>query len=1145
MKNRKHTESSNTRGRWRIPLDILVLLAGALCAWCLAHQADQGMRSTALPAGLVLLIMIGIAAAMIGPGRAQASLKPVLRRLLPALTLMLLLLFALAGALLWHQHQDRLNGRTALVANEVNRDLHKALKEQARGLAAALQPIVADKRTREGLRSGDRKKLLADWKPLFETLHREQNLTHFYFSDAGRNCLARLHKPEKFGDRFDRFTILEAERTGKVASGIELGPLGTFTLRVVAPVFDGATRIGYVELGKEIEDVLRSSQGERTGVELAVILRKDELTRETWEAGMKMLGREADWNRLPRSVVIYASQGRLPDAFAALADQDLAGGHEHNKFDREIVDAGKIWCFTAFGLADASGKEVGELLVMNNITALKADFNRTIFLGGTAGGILLALLLGTVFVLLRRTDAGIREQQKALRESEEHLSATLRSIGDGVIACDGEGRVTSLNGAAEALTGWSAAEAAGRPLEEVFRIIHAQTREPAENPVRRALAEGVNVDLANHTALIARDGTERQIADSCAPIRDASGTVAGAVLAFRDVTEEYALKVALRERVKELTCLEAVRQAVHGDASVEDACRSVIPHIIQGMQFPEITVAVISAGSLVVACEGWVEGLTHGMHADIRVYGEVWGRISIFYTQAKPFLTEEQRLVVAIATILSHFCERKEAEHRLTKSEDRFDRAITGTGAGLWDWDMVKDTVFFSPHWKSMLGYEDHEVENDFSGWKNLWHPEDAARIEKAVNDHIEGRTTVYEVEHRLRHKDGSWRWILTRGDIQKDAAGKPVCWTGTNIDITERKRAEEAALQEQRRAETLLSLSQISNRPEEEVIATAVEAAISLTGSNIGYFATLDESESVLTMRYWSKSAHAQCQVTDKPIIYPVAHTGLWGEAVRQRKPIITNDYAAPNPLKRGTPEGHVPVVRHMNIPVFFDNRMVGVAGVGNKQSDYNDGDVRQLQIFMNGLCGILHRKRAEAKLAENEMRYRSIFELANDGIFLQDETGFIDSNQRGSDMYGLPRERIVGRHPGEFAPERRPGGRLSAEVAAEKIAAVMAGIPQTFEWRPLRADGTPFDVEITLSRIDFGPKACIQSIVRDITDRKRAEQEIHQARDQYQSLVENIPGLTYRCKCDKDWTMLFMSDAVDPLTGYPPNDLSVANSG
>ncbi len=174
------------------------------------------------------------------------------------------------------------------------------------------------------------------------------------------------------------------------------------------------------------------------------------------------------------------------------------------------------------------------------------------WLGGLAGAVLLAPLLGLTFLMLRRTDAGIRAQQAHLRESEEHLSATLRSIGDGVIACDREGRVESLNRVAEILTGWTNQEAAGQPIQEVFRIIHAQTRQPAENPVPRALAEGMSVDLANHTALISKDGTERQIADSCAPIRDASGAVAGVVLVFRDVTEAYRQREELREERERL-----------------------------------------------------------------------------------------------------------------------------------------------------------------------------------------------------------------------------------------------------------------------------------------------------------------------------------------------------------------------------------------------------------------------------------------------------------------------------------------------------------------------------------------------------------------------------------------------------------------
>jgi signal transduction histidine kinase/CheY-like chemotaxis protein/HPt (histidine-containing phosphotransfer) domain-containing protein len=105
--------------------------------------------------------------------------------------------------------------------------------------------------------------------------------------------------------------------------------------------------------------------------------------------------------------------------------------------------------------------------------------------------------------------------------------------------------------------------------------------------------------------------------------------------------------------------------------------------------------------------------------------------------------------------------------------------------------------------------------------------------------------------------------------------------------------------------------------------------------------------------------------QIIDKPIVYPIETTGLWGEAVRQRGPVVTNDYAAPNPLKRGTPEGHVPVIRHMNIPVFDGRRIVAVAGVGNKPADYNERDLRQLQLLMEGWWHIAAQKQYELNLA------------------------------------------------------------------------------------------------------------------------------------------------------------------------------------
>lgn len=140
----------------------------------------------------------------------------------------------------------------------------------------------------------------------------------------------------------------------------------------------------------------------------------------------------------------------------------------------------------------------------------------------------------------------VQKSRAALAGEKEQLAVTLRSIGDGVIATDREGRIRLLNKVAENLTGWTLAEARARPLPEVFRILNAQTRAPAENPVERSLREGVIVGLANHTVLVARDGREHQIADSCAPIRDTKSQVIGAVLVFRDVTDDYGRREALK-----------------------------------------------------------------------------------------------------------------------------------------------------------------------------------------------------------------------------------------------------------------------------------------------------------------------------------------------------------------------------------------------------------------------------------------------------------------------------------------------------------------------------------------------------------------------------------------------------------------------
>ncbi len=151
--------------------------------------------------------------------------------------------------------------------------------------------------------------------------------------------------------------------------------------------------------------------------------------------------------------------------------------------------------------------------------------------------------------------------ERDLREREKRLDVTLNSIGDAVIVTDSKGQITRMNPVAESLTGWHFSEAKGQPLTRVFHIINAITRKPAQNPVEKVMEHGQIVGLANHTALIAKDGTEYQIADSAAPIKDDNGSILGIILVFHDVTEEYQLHQQIQNNADRFQHVHAITGA--------------------------------------------------------------------------------------------------------------------------------------------------------------------------------------------------------------------------------------------------------------------------------------------------------------------------------------------------------------------------------------------------------------------------------------------------------------------------------------------------------------------------------------------------------------------------------------------------------
>ncbi len=162
--------------------------------------------------------------------------------------------------------------------------------------------------------------------------------------------------------------------------------------------------------------------------------------------------------------------------------------------------------------------------------------------------------VGTAFVYKnqgKRTFQALYQAERERAEILEQARVTLYSIGDAVITTGGDGLVRQINPVAENLTGWKEVEAAGKPLSQVFRIVHEETRAEVDSPVARILLEGVIVGLANHSLLIAKDGTERPIADSGAPIRNEAGEIIGVVLVFRDQTEERKNQATLQASMKE------------------------------------------------------------------------------------------------------------------------------------------------------------------------------------------------------------------------------------------------------------------------------------------------------------------------------------------------------------------------------------------------------------------------------------------------------------------------------------------------------------------------------------------------------------------------------------------------------------------
>jgi PAS domain S-box-containing protein len=530
-----------TADRWGTWVSAIVPLFDAKSGKTIVLGMDINARDwritiasrTAIPAALTVVILIVILSNMLSRHSQEVlTEKPVLRRLmLPLAAALLILVSGFGIALLW-QYNRHLNEFVSSDIVSIPGDFSQDLKLQSDSMGIALQTIISDGATIAALKSCDREQLLSLYSKQFDIMRETYGITHLYFHSPDLVNILRVHKPEKYGDIIDRFTACEAKETGKTVSGIELGPLGTFTLRIVEPVFDGGELIGFVEMGKETEDLLKRMQRKHL-IDVAMIVFKDRLNRQEWESGMAMLGRKADWDRFPDDVLVYSSLPQLPveiDPFVAKT--------RSTNIDAKLKLAidGLTHRVAFIPVTDASGVQVGRFIVMYDISMQEAEFSRFLGFFGLGTLLLLSLIFGFLYVILSHTDKGIEEHGKILRESEERLKAIVNAAQDAIIMLNPEDRITMWNDSASRIFGYTADQMLGQTPYQLapesftsdYRRFFDAFRRSKKGQVIELIAQRKNgeeflVELSLsavrlhdewHSIVIVRDITERKQADA-------------------------------------------------------------------------------------------------------------------------------------------------------------------------------------------------------------------------------------------------------------------------------------------------------------------------------------------------------------------------------------------------------------------------------------------------------------------------------------------------------------------------------------------------------------------------------------------------------------------------------------------------------
>jgi len=322
-------------------------------------------------------------------------------------------------------HTRRINNQTQKRLVEVNKLFKMEQDEDAQLLKGFISLLQKDNDLREAWLAKDRKALLKFSLSIFDNIHQQHKITHFYFHNLDSVCFLRVHNPTRHGDYIDRFTMHSAVREGQTAYGIELGPLGTFTLRVVYPWQIDGKLVGYIELGEEIEHITADLK-EALGVELCLVINKSYLDRAKWEEGMKMLGRKAQWNQFPNFVISGSTFAKLPPALSKyLEELSNCDDKEHLSHAIKLPSNNRYYLGRFLPLIDAGGRDVGDFAVHDDITEEISGLRIFSVILTLSCIIVIFLLLGFFYFYIGEIENKLTNSYNNLQESKEKMLSVL------------------------------------------------------------------------------------------------------------------------------------------------------------------------------------------------------------------------------------------------------------------------------------------------------------------------------------------------------------------------------------------------------------------------------------------------------------------------------------------------------------------------------------------------------------------------------------------------------------------------------------------------------------------------------------------------------------------------------------------------